>query len=146
MKMTSASMYFVVLCFLIFNYQVLGFNAERNLNEDESDSLDDERRDLLVKRQQWKDVPKVLSGYSKDNNYVYFLGKKLDGASVISFKALGDGYAVDSWNAYFAGQRIVGASPTSFQVLPNGYAKDNLYVYFLGHKVDGLSPYSFTGY
>jgi len=144
--MTSASMYFVALCFLIFNYQVLGFNAERNLNEDESDSLDDERRDVLVKRQHWKDVPNVLSGYSKDYNYVYFLGKKIDGASVISFKALGDGYAVDSWNAYFAGQKIPGASLASFQLLPNGYAKDNLNVYFLGHKVDGLSPYSFTGY
>ncbi len=144
--MTSASMYFVFLCCLIFNYQVFGFNIKRNLYEDESDSLDNKQRGVLMKRQYWQEIPNLHTGYSKDNYYVYFVGKRIDGASVTSFEALGNGYAKDSWNVYFAGQKILGASPTSFQILANGYAKDSWYVYFMGQKVDGLSPYSFTGY
>jgi DKNYY family len=145
MKMTSASMYFVFLCFLIFNYKVFGFNIERDLHENESDSLDNEQREVLIKRQYWKDIPKVYSGYTKDSYYVYFMNKKIDGASVTSFQALGSGYAKDSWNAYFMGQKIPSATVSSFQILPNGYAKDNYSVYFMGQKVEGVSPYSFTG-
>jgi hypothetical protein len=122
--MISASMYFVFLCLSIFNYQVFGFNIKRNLHEDESDSLHDKQQEVLIRRQYWPDIPNINYGYTTDSFNAYYMGRKIDGASVHSFKPLGGGYAKDTWNAYFAGQKISGARANSFQSSGYGYAKD----------------------
>jgi hypothetical protein len=112
----------------------LGLNIERELYDDENDSLDDEEREVLTKRQYWQGTY-YYGTYTKDSFNVYFNGQKISGASVTSFQVLNYGYAKDSFNDYFNGQKIIGASVTSFQVLNNGYAKDSWNTYYMGKKV-----------
>ena len=136
MKMISASMSVLILCSVILIGNGLGFNIRNKFNENGSDILND-------KRQLVTNIYGSNSGYTKDNNYVYYMGQKITGASVISFQVLGDGYAKDSSDVYYFCQKIPGAFGRSFQVLGNGYGKDSIDVYYLGQKVAGASGASF---
>ncbi|CAF4680670.1 unnamed protein product [Rotaria socialis] len=84
------------------------------------------------------------SGYGKDSWHVYYMGRKVDGASANSFQSLGGGYGKDSWNVYFQGRKVAGASANSFQSLGSGYGKDSWHVYLMGNKIDGASPNTFN--
>lgn len=80
---------------------------------------------------------KVLGyGYAKDDFDVYYKGKNIKEATAMSFKVLQDGYAKDDFNAYYKGKKIAGASAMSFQVLEDGYAKDAFDTYYKGRKCD----------
>jgi hypothetical protein len=142
--MTSVSMCVLLLCCLIFINKGLAFTFENSLYEDASNSLDDKQQEGIAKRRLRYNLHNLNSGYSKDNFNVYYMGRKIDGASAMSFQALADGYAKDNWNIYFMGQKISGASKLSFKTLGNGYAKDNWAVYHFGRKMEGVSPNSFS--
>ena len=85
----------------------------------------------------------LKSRYYISNNNVFFNGVLISGASVSSFRILGDCYSKDSWNVYFCAHKVAGASPSSFQLIGDGYAKDSWNVYFCGDKIAGTSPSSF---
>jgi hypothetical protein len=142
--MTSTSIYFVFACLLILNCNIFGFNIERELCEDESDSLDDEQREILNRRPFRQNMRNINAAYMKDTFNVYFMRKKIDGASAMSFQTLDYGYAKDNWSAYFMGKKIDGASAMPFQTIRNGYAKDNWSLYYKGKKMSGISPSSFS--
>ena len=42
--------------------------------------------------------------YAKDNFKVYYRGRELKDASVLSFEYLGGGYAKDNWRRYYKGR------------------------------------------
>ncbi|CAF3337386.1 unnamed protein product [Rotaria socialis] len=114
--MVSTLIYSVVLCFLICNHKVLGFNAEGELFSDESDSSENEQRYINTKQAPWNNMNNFGSGYSKDNFNVYFMGKKVPDTSVISFETVGRGYAKDNWSVYYRGEKMQGVSPSSFSI------------------------------
>ena len=53
---------------------------------------------------------------------VFYGGRKVEGASAMSFKVLGRGYAKDE-------------SAMTFRVLEDGYAKDDFDTYYKGRKI-----------
>ncbi len=142
--MTSVSMCVLLLCCLIFINKGFGFTFEHPLYEDASNSLDDKQQEGIAKRRLRYNLHNLNSGYSKDNFNVYFMGKKIDGASAMSFETLSDGYAKDSWHIYYMGRKIDGASPMWFKTIGRGYAKDNWNVYYKGKKLQHTSPGSFS--
>jgi hypothetical protein len=144
MNMISASMYTVLLYFLIFNNKGLGYNVERKLYEDERNSLNYKQREVNSKRQFRFNMNNFNSGYSTDSFNAYYMGQKINGASAMSFEILDNGYAKDSWSIYFRGRKIDGASAMSFETIGNGYAKDSWSVYYMGKKMNGVSPNSFS--
>jgi hypothetical protein len=52
-------------------------------------------------------------------------------------------YAKDEESVYFSGKKIVSSDPESFIVLEYGYAHDKNFVYYNGSKVDGMIGSSF---
>ena len=79
---------------------------------------------------------KVLGrGYAKDDFEVYYKGKKIEDASAMSFEVLDGGYAKDDFGAYYKGKKIAGASAMTFRVLEDGYAKDDFDTYYKGRKI-----------
>ena len=77
-----------------------------------------------------------------DNWTVFYEGRKLEGASAMSFEYKGRGYGKDNWNTYFRGEQLrPGQSPDG--MLGGGYAKDSWSVYYRGRKVEGVSASSF---
>ena len=66
---------------------------------------------------------------------VFYGGRKVEGASAMSFKVLGRGYAKDDFGAYYKGKKIAGASAMTFKVLEDGYAKDDFDTYYKGRKI-----------
>lgn len=147
--MATASMYFILLSFLILNCAASKFNIERALYGDGSDSMDDEQRELYTKREvlNKREIQlniSYINSYAKDNYNVYFMGKKLDVIGSSSFKALADGYAKDNYNVYYMGKKLGVIGTSSFTVLKNGYAKDSYNVYYLGQKMDVISSSSFS--
>ena len=78
---------------------------------------------------------KVLAdGYAMDDFDVYYKGKKVEDATAMSFKTLGHGYAMDDFTVYYKGRKVAGASAMSFKVLEDGYAKDAFDTYYKGRK------------
>lgn len=87
--------------------------------------------------------PFTDGGYSKTAFNVYFLDKKVQGASPSTFKPLKDGYAKDAWAVFYMGERVKGASSMSFEYLGDGYAKDPWKVFYLGEEVIGAHSMNF---
>jgi hypothetical protein len=141
--MISASMYALLLCFLIFNNEVFGFAIHRTLREAASNSLANEQREIDGKRQFITNTNLAKPDYTKDSFNVYFAGQKVDGASASTFKSLGDGYGKDSWNVYYMGKKVAAASTGTFVALGGGYGKDSWNVYFGGQQVSGASSSTF---
>ena len=135
--MTSTSMYVLLLCCLMLNKKGLGYNIQSELNEDASDSLDDEQQQTISKREVVPNTCGSVCAYAQDSINVYFAGKKLDGAIANSFEALGDGYAKDKWSVFYIGKKMdVSYDVSSFKALGNGYAKEKYNAYYLGKKMD----------
>ncbi len=76
----------------------------------------------------------LTDGYAMDSFDVYYFGKEIK-ASTSGFKVLSDGYAKDAFDAYYCGKEVVGSSASTFKVLGNGYAEDAWETYYLGKKV-----------
>jgi hypothetical protein len=142
-KMTSTSVYVVLLCCLIFINQGLGINRQRKLYEDANDSLDGEQRAINANRDSMPNMYTLNPAYTKDNYNVYFAGQRLDGVIPSSFKSLGNGYGKDSWNVYYMGKKMTGPNASKFEVLSDGYAKDSWDVYYMDQKVAGPSASAF---
>ncbi len=134
--MTSTSMYVLLLCCLMLNKEGLGYNIQPELNEDSSDSLDDEQQQAITKRESVPVTYSSINAYAQDSLNVYFAGKRLDGAIVDSFKALGNGYAKDKWTVFYIGKKLDVSHVSSFEALGNGYAKDKNDAYYLGKKMN----------
>jgi hypothetical protein len=137
-------MYFILVCFLVVNYNALGFKINRHLYEDESDSVDDEQYAVIYQPQFWMNRNDLNAAYIKDAFNVYFMGEKMDGAHPSTFQILTNGYAKDAFNVYYMGKKMDGAHPSTFQILTNGYAKDAFNVYYMGQKIQGASPHTFS--
>ena len=133
--MTSIRMYSVFLCLFLINSSVLGFRRTYHKNHKE--------RSVVMERQMNSNGYDSTSFYTKDPFNVYFMGQKIDGANVFSFKSLNYGYAKDSFNVYYMGEKVDGANVFSFQVLMYAYAKDAFNVYSQGRKIDGANALSF---
>ncbi len=58
---------------------------------------------FIQKRQFSSNTIDFNSVYTKDSWNVYFMGKKVDGASAMTFKPLNYGYAKDAFNVFFMG-------------------------------------------
>ncbi len=75
--------------------------------------------------------------YAKDKNFVYSFGRKIDGADSDTFKVLGDYYAKDKNSAYCDRKKMdPSVDINSFQSLDYNYAKDKNSVYKHGLKID----------
>ncbi len=83
-------------------------------------------------------------GYAKDAFDAYYFGEKIQGVASSSFKNIGSGYAKDSFDVYYRGEKIRGASSNTFSNIDDGYAKDAFSVYFCGKKIQGASVNSFV--
>lgn len=83
-------------------------------------------------------------GFATDQWYVYFDGRRIDGANRKSFRLIGDGYAKDQSYIYFRDKRVKNAAVRSFKVLGDGYGKDSWYVFFAGEKIDSAHVQSFN--
>ena len=63
--------------------------------------------------------------YAKDKNYVYRIGKKMEGADPQSFNVLSNkAYSKDKFNVYAWGVKIEGADPESFYLIDSKRAQD----------------------
>lgn len=75
--------------------------------------------------------------YTRDKNFVYSFGRKIDGADSDTFKVLGDYYAKDKNSAYCDRKKMdPSVDINSFQSLDYNYAKDKNSVYKHGLKID----------
>ena len=81
--------------------------------------------------------------YTKDSWSVYYRGRKVDGASAMTFESLGNGYGKDAWKVFYRGGEVKGASAQTFEELGEGYGKDAWKVYYRGKELPGASPGSF---
>jgi len=82
--------------------------------------------------------PHIREHYVKDSFNVYWRGRQVDGADVMSFQDLGHGYGKDSFNVYYRGRKM-DASIINFSVQSNGYAKDAFNTYYKGNKISMLA-------
>lgn len=72
--------------------------------------------------------------YIVTSNAVLYNGEKISD-SPSSFKDLGWGYGKDAFDVYYMGKKVNGASTTSFKVLKDGYAEDAFDTYYRGRVV-----------
>ena len=86
----------------------------------------------------------LRDGYAKDAFNAYYFGEKLQGVTSSSFQNIGAGYAKDAFDVFFCGEKIRGASSNTFKILDEGYAKDAFNVYFCGKKIQGASAITFV--
>lgn len=78
--------------------------------------------------------PYYTEGYIVTSNAVLYNGEKISD-SPSSFKDLGWGYGKDAFDVYYMGKKVNGASTTSFKVLKDGYAEDAFDTYYRGRVV-----------
>ena len=85
-------------------------------------------------------------GYEKDNDFVFYANKKIEGADLETFEplesfivgAMYDTYIFkDKHSVYLRGHKISYADPDTFEVLGGGYSKDGVSVYYITEKVEG---------
>jgi hypothetical protein len=90
--------------------------------------------------------------YSKDKNFVYYNGEKIDGAEAATFQVLNYYLSKDKKNVYNRTQKIEGLDAASTKILQssslyNIYILDNTSVYYveLGQlrKIEGVNPKTF---
>ena len=95
-------------------------------------------------RQRW-------DGYLKDNKYVYYYGRLLEGANGEYFKWLplykdhnrnGNDYTHDNQHIYLYGQKVAGDPNTALE-LDYGYYLDATHIYFHGEVLEGATPDAF---
>ena len=107
-----------------------------------------------------KEVKESLAGarlkldhnYAKDNKYIYYMDKIIEGADVESFVILAKDsfggeddktYAKDKYRVYFAGKPIEGVDLSSFEVFDNRIARDKFNVYNLDKKLKNIDMETF---
>lgn len=72
--------------------------------------------------------------YARDNDYVYYMGRKKADSDPKTFEILDLGYTKDINNVYYNGKKIEGADPKTFIAIPksNKYGIDKNHVYWCG--------------
>lgn len=74
--------------------------------------------------------------YGKDQNAVYYFGKRIEGADPESFRMVSLQYWMDAYSVYYNGDKIPGADPESFRHLGGAWAKDANTAY---HKAQAIA-------
>jgi hypothetical protein len=78
----------------------------------------------------------TCSPYYKDEFNVYYNNRKVEEATAMTFKDLGNCYGKDAFDVFYKGYMISGADADSFIVDIDGlHAHDNFYTYFKGQKL-----------
>ena len=107
-----------------------------------------------------KEVKELVAGerlkldynYAKDDKYIYYMDKIIEGADVESFVILAkesfggeddNTYAKDKYRIYFAGKPIEGVDLSSFEVFDNRIARDKFNVYNLDKKLKNIDIETF---
>ena len=94
---------------------------------------------------------KLDYNYAKDDKYIYYMDKIIEGADVESFVILAkesfvredNTYAKDKYRVYFAGKPIEGVDLSSFEVFDNRIARDKFNVYNLDKKLKSIDIETF---
>jgi hypothetical protein len=95
--MNFGSVLFVFLCLLATIDSSRLFNQYQE-SDDSIDTNENIRNVISIDRLSRAFATILGDGYSKDSWDVFYMGKKVDGASANSFQSLGGGYGKDSWN------------------------------------------------
>ncbi len=82
--------------------------------------------------------------YSKDKNYVYFMGEKQKEIDNSTFEVLNYYFAKDKNHVYYENKILNETDSRSFAILKNNYAKDNNYVYYNNEILKEVDPQSFV--
>lgn len=82
------------------------------------------------------------TSYFKDKNFVYRLGKKIEGLKPVSVKVLNEMYLVDNDSVFYFQNKIAGADPGSFRVFADqeSWGKDKNTVYFQNVAYPEVDP------
>lgn len=91
--------------------------------------------DKIVKDTDYSTFSVVKWEYARDKNNVYYYGKKIDGADVLTFKVIQESddkekATKDRNSVYWHGTKLKDADPVTFQLLKHGYKKDKNHVYY----------------
>ena len=70
--------------------------------------------------------------YNIDNNYVYWRGRKVNGANGLNFTDYGYGYGKDNKHVFYIGFVLQKTNLDTFSGLENKYAIDNTNLYYKG--------------
>ena len=81
--------------------------------------------------------------YSKDKNYVYYYGKKLDNVDSKSFILYDSDYFADKYRVYNNRQVIKGSDVDTFVIIDSYYSKDKNHVYYENKIVPEADPETF---
>mgnify|MGYP000858972834 CR=1 FL=1 len=89
--------------------------------------------------------------FSKDAQYVYFEGKKINGVNGKDFVVLGHQYGKDHHAVYFQSKQVMGADPATFSIFPENahivldvsFAKDKNHIYINEKQFQGVDIASF---
>ena len=82
--------------------------------------------------------------YSKDKNHVYRNNRIFDGTDPDSFVILDDNYVKDKNSVYFENLKIDLSDPETFIIMKYRYSKDKNFAYKEGKRIDGADGASFT--
>ena len=93
-------------------------------------------------------------GIAKDDNSIYYLGKKVEKVNHSSFKSIGKLYCSDNEKVYFKNRynesssltEVVKGQPKNFQLIGDStsyYGKDDSTVYYYGKALKNADPVSF---
>lgn len=78
--------------------------------------------------------------YARDDQFVFFKGRVIEGADPASFETLKQGYTRDDERVYLHSIPLIKASPRHFKVLKFPYAADDSRVYCGTLPLIGASP------
>ena len=83
--------------------------------------------------------------YSRDKNFLYREGIRVEDVDPNSFLILGRGYIKNENSVYLRGEKLEGSEPKTFEFLKWGYARDKNFVYIAwsGGKIEGSDGASF---
>ena len=81
--------------------------------------------------------------YSKDKNYVYYRGKKLDKIDSKTFELYDSEYFADKNGVYYMKQKIPDSDINTFIILDDGYSKDKKHVYYENKIIPGADSETF---
>ncbi len=72
----------------------------------------------------------IYEEYAKDDERVFYQGKKIEGADAKTFEAIGDFYARDKYRGYYGGDSIRSSSGTTFKIIDSYYSTDGKDIFY----------------
>lgn len=72
--------------------------------------------------------------YAVNDTYVFYNGVEIEGASGRRFELLKDGYTKDNNYVYYKGKKVTSANK-QFEVLSGGYARNGIAIFYKGREI-----------